>query len=186
MAFCLVLLQWVWVSNGSRSLAVFSHTSKQELGFCFLPFGVCSFLFCVVLLFVGHQCSSSYDWQSKALCSAEWMLLVHYAHLWTTGHFSIHLVRQKMRITYWTSQGDHLQRGLQYLMGMEYMRTKKRGVSWRRPNWAGQQTAAKVTNSVIKEESCSAFNSHSKGSSLCVDSELTWELASLFHRFSMP
>lgn len=40
------------------------------------------------------------------------------------------------------------------------MRTRKRGAPWRRPNWAGQQPAVKVTNSVIQEESCSAFNSH--------------------------
>lgn len=37
-----------------------------------------------------------------------------------------------------------------------------------------------------KKESCIAVNSHSQGSSLCVNSELTWELASLFHRFPMP
>jgi hypothetical protein len=36
------------VRNGNCSLAVFSHTSEEEIGFCFFGFCV-SFLFCFVL-----------------------------------------------------------------------------------------------------------------------------------------
>lgn len=53
----------------------------------------------------------------QLLCSTECMLLVYCAHLWTTGHCSSHLVRWKMKITHWTSQGDHLPKRFTVLDG---------------------------------------------------------------------
>jgi hypothetical protein len=85
-----------------------------------------------------------------------------------------------MKITHGTSQDDHLQRSL---VGMESEKEKKepRGEG---PIYAGQQTAAKVTNSMVQGKSCMAVSA--SFTEQLTGSELTWGLDSLFHRFSMP
>lgn len=72
--------------------------AKKRLVFAFLDF---MFLFCFVLFcFLWPSMFQPIWLAEQALCSTDWMLLVHYAHLWTTGHFSIHLVK--------TEDEDHL------------------------------------------------------------------------------
>lgn len=170
-------LAWLCSPTQAKKWLVFAFSSFLDFLFHF-------FLFSLAINVPASLAGRSLILQT--LYSAEWVLLVHCAHLWMTGHCSTHLVRWKMRITHWTSQGDHLQRGLQCLMGMECEDEKKRSTMEKaHQGWAADSCQC--------HELCGqrrvvyhAFNSHSHGSSLCVDSELTRELASLFHRFSMP
>lgn len=183
-ASCLLFLHRDLSEQWSHSKAVHSHTDKEDIEFCFLDF-----LFLFFFFFFAINVPATMTGRSlilQALYSAEWVLLVH----WTTGHCSTHLVRWKMRITHWTSQGDHLHRGLECLIRMEYEDEKKRSTMEKAHlGWAAascQSHELWFKKKKRERESCVAVNSHSQDSSLCVNSELTWELASLFHRFPMP
>lgn len=115
----------IWVSNGVIARLCTPTQTKKTLSFAFLLFGFSvSFLFGLFFLFAIHVPASMTGRSLilQALYSAEWVLLVH----WTTGHCSTHLVGWKMRITHWTSQGDHLHRGLECLIRMECEDEKKR------------------------------------------------------------
>ena len=71
---------------------------KKRLVFAFLDFVFlfCFVLFCFVLLCFLWPSMFQLIWLAEhVLCSVEWMLLVHYAHLWTAGHFSIHMVKME-------------------------------------------------------------------------------------------
>lgn len=69
----------------------------------------------------------------------------------------------------------------------EWGREEKTGTLGKRPCLCGQQTAAKVTNTVVKEKSRVAVSLLVHWAACPgLTSELKWVLNSLFHSFSMP
>ena len=99
----------------------------------------------------------------------------------------IHLVSLKMRVTHQTSHGNYPQKGLQCSMGMESEEEKKKEHQGENPICAGQQTAARFINFVVKEKSRVAISALAHWEACPgLASELKWGLGTLFHRFSMP
>ena len=97
------------------------------------------------------------------------------------------LVSLKMRITHQTSDGHYLQKGLQCSMGIESEEEKKKKHQGEGPICVWQQTAARVTNSVVKEKSRVAVSALVHWAACPgLASELKRGLGSLLHSFSMP
>lgn len=90
-----------------------------------------------------------------------------------------------MRITHQKSHEDHLQTSWQCLMWMKSEEEKKKEHQGKDLVCARQQTAARITNSVVKEKSRVAVSALVHWAArLGPASVLTWELLdSLFHSF---
>lgn len=87
-------MEFEWTMETITWLCSPTQAKKRLVfAFCFLDF---VFLFCLVLFCFLWPSMFQLIWLAEqAPCSAEWMLLIHYAHLWTTGHISIHLVNME-------------------------------------------------------------------------------------------
>lgn len=115
----------------------------------------------------GHCCSSQRNWQkSHFACTLlykqswyGWYIVLTFEGSAIHTHSPV-----KMRITHQTSHGDYPRKGLWCSMGMESEEEKKKEHQGESPICAGQQTAVRFINSVVKEESCGSFSSCSLGS----------------------
>lgn len=92
--------------------------AKKRLVFAFWIFCFFSFLFSLAINVPASMIGRGSSCKHSSLQSeCSWYTVLTCEQL--PGYCSIHLGRWKMGITHWTSQSDHLQKGLQCSMGME-------------------------------------------------------------------